>query len=634
MATLAQLESALAAADAAGNMDDASQLAAVIRREKKKQTDDPTKTAIDNIPGMDTPQVAGTVVQEPEPSLGDKIIGAGEAGLTALTGATTGTAGMIGGALKGVAEEVMSGEFGSNDAADRIEESAMEGQAALTYMPKTEQGQEYLQDLGEAAEFLIPLGPLAGEMAAVGSAGRAAGATARGAGKAVMDKAIKPSMDRLKQELPAFVSPKPQGGKSIGSAEVPKEQIRRSAASELPVPIDNLTKGQASRKFEDVQFERETAKSPQHGEALRKRFSEHNVKLQQNMDAMIDGTGAEMVNLRDVGGVVRSALEKRASKDKTKIRTLYKKAEKAGDMEEPVVVKDIAHYFHENASAESLAPIINVAKKEMVKLGGAKEVNGNLLVNADGMSIKDVEQVRKLINKSMGSDATNIKFGSEMKTILDAATDGKGGDAYKKARAARSKFGDDYERIGLIDNLLSSKRGSNDRKIALEDVLRKSVLEPSTDLDSIKELKRLLTSGKRQGKQAWSELQGGMLRHIRDESMKRTSPDADGMIVLSPAALGRIVEKLDKNGKLDFVLGDATADKVRLVNDVAKDLMTAPDGSVNTSNTASALIGLMDMTFSASSGVPAPMMTILNTFKNGIKDRKLKARVERALGDR
>ena len=123
----------------------------------------------------DIPDIYGQIIpeQQDQAGLGEKAIGAAETALTAATGATGGTIGMIGGTLQQLADEIRSGEFGSYEAADRIEKRANELAAALTYQPRTESGQEMTQALGEAAGSLAPLAGLAGPVSQVGQLAKA-----------------------------------------------------------------------------------------------------------------------------------------------------------------------------------------------------------------------------------------------------------------------------------------------------------------------------------------------------------------------------------------------------------------------------------------------------------------------------
>ena len=104
------------------------------------------------------------VEPKPEPTLSDEIIGLGEAGLTAATGATTGLAGGVLGAAGQIGRELISGEFGTPEAAQRVYERSQELQQAFTKIPQTEVGQKRVQQLGELAEGLAGLPPAIAEI--------------------------------------------------------------------------------------------------------------------------------------------------------------------------------------------------------------------------------------------------------------------------------------------------------------------------------------------------------------------------------------------------------------------------------------------------------------------------------------
>jgi len=99
-----------------------------------------------------------------EPTLGEKAIGVGETALTLVTGATGGLVGQIGGTLKGLVEQIVSGKFGTQEAGEAVKQAALEGAQALTYEPTTETGQEYTQAIAETLAPLEALGPLGAEI--------------------------------------------------------------------------------------------------------------------------------------------------------------------------------------------------------------------------------------------------------------------------------------------------------------------------------------------------------------------------------------------------------------------------------------------------------------------------------------
>lgn len=632
MATLQELEQALVNADKAGDLNAARRLAAVLVKARQ----DTTNQIPDTI-------VPGTTQEYVEPSLGEKIIGAGEAALTIGTGAIGGTAGLIGGTLKGLAEQILSGQFGSQEAANLVQKSAMQGAQALTYAPRTQSGQEQVQAVGEVLQNVPPVIPVVGPIGAVAAstkmaapvvaatAGRVAApvvAATKRAGQAVAKVA-----EPIREMMPGATAKRPTPGTpgSGGAAGVDLATLRQAKAEELPVPI-KLTEGQKTRQFEQQRFERETAKLPGVGEPIRERFATQNKQLQQNLDTFIDMTGAEAPDLRSIGLTVDKVLRDRAARDKTRIRTLYKEAEKAGEMESPAKLDTVVQHLVDNAPEAEVANVLKATRAKALQLGVATEAPDGTLV-AQPVTLKTVELFRRSIGGATNAEPTNIMQASQMRSLIDASTDGLGGNMYKQARAARARFGSDYENIGLVKNLLGQKRGSNDRSIAMEDVLRRSVIDPSTSLDTVRQVRRLLQTEGPNGQQAWKELQGGTLKFLRDEATKGVGRDELGNPILSPGQLDRVVGQLDKSGKLDFVFGKKGAEQLRIINDVAKDVLVAPPGSVNTSNTASVLAGMMDIAISGTAGVPAPIMTSFRLLTKGIKDAKTRAKVKQALGE-
>ena len=633
MATLQELELALVNADKAGDLDAARRLAAVLVKARQDTTN--------QIPNTIVP---GTTQERVEPSLGEKIVGAGETALTLGTGVTGGTVGMIGGTLKGLAEQILSGQFGTPQAANAVEQSAMQGAQALTYAPRTQAGQEMAAATGEALQQVTPITPMTAELGAISAGARAArpamAATAQRVAAPVQAAATKragqtvaKAVEPIREMMPGATSKRPTPGTqaSGGSAGVDMATLRQAKADELPVPI-KLTEGQKTRQFEQQRFERETAKLPEVGAPIRERFATQNKQLQQNLESFIDMTGAEAPDLRSIGLTVDKALRDRAARDKTRIRTLYKEAEKAGEMEAPVKLDTVVQHLVDNAPEAEVANVLKATRAKALQLGVATEAPDGTLI-AQPVSLKTAELFRRSIGGATNAEPTNIMQASQMRSLIDASTEGLGGNMYKQARAARARFGSDYENIGLVKNLLGQKRGSNDRAIAMEDVLRRSVIDPSTSLDTVRQVRRLLQTEGPNGQQAWKELQGGTLKFMRDEATKGVGRDELGNPILSPAQLDRVIGQLDKSGKLDFVFGKKGAEQLRIINDVAKDVLVAPPGSVNTSNTASVLAGMMDIAISGTAGVPAPIMTSFRLMTKGIKDAKTRAKVRKALGE-
>ena len=656
MATLAQLEKALVNADKAGDMDAARKLASVIKVERARLGGDMM------LPEADTfGEVPGTTPTAKPTSLGEKVAGANEAALSAASSIPAGVVGSIAGVAKGVYDKLsgqptVKGRDAAADLADKVTD-------ALTYHPETQTGQQLTAKLGELTEPLQALGPVAGELAPLGEAAAAVRPVARAAAAeklAAVPQVIKRAADPIQraaaalteqvtQKLAPDTTPTPGTGASAGAAAVDAATVRRQAAEELGFTGDTaLTQGQATRDFQQQRFERETAKQGEIGEPIRQRMQNQNLHLQQKMDEFIDGTGAELTEPRGVGEIVDKALSGRRARDKTRTRMLYTEARKSDEarLAAPADTKVTIKGMDDEDIQQSPIDYLNSRPTKVETSKAVDDARSNglhlkvLIKNDDGTyaanpaaTVGQMEDWRREISQSLSKTAsdTEIRDVSIMKKLIDGVTEPLAGPLYKKARQARATMAADYQNSSLVKQLLGTKPGSTDRSVSLEQVFGK-VINPSTSVDQISHMERLLKTEGETGQQAWKELQGGMLRHIRDETLKGVTRDSAGNQIINTSALDRTVTALDKNGKLEAILGKQQADKVRLVNDVAKDVFTAPPGAVNTSNTATVLAGLLDVAISGTTGVPVPVTLAVKQITSRIKDAKLRARVKQSLG--
>lgn len=109
-----------------------------------------------------------------ERGIGEVAAGVGEAALALGTGATGGTIGIMAGTLKGIADSIRAGKFGTEEGARMIEKTAEDLMASLTYQPRGEAGREYVAEIGEALAPLEAFAPLEAEIGAATRAARAA----------------------------------------------------------------------------------------------------------------------------------------------------------------------------------------------------------------------------------------------------------------------------------------------------------------------------------------------------------------------------------------------------------------------------------------------------------------------------
>lgn len=579
-------------------------------------------------------------------TIGDRLAGAGEAALSAITG-TVGYGTALASGASDVSKTVSNvlaqklGIGGQPVPVGDIEANANAAGQALTYQPRTDTGQQYAQNLGEAMQPLAGMAPA--EAAAlhsgaapivqgVRSMARAAPGAAIDAAQAV-GQAVKNGSAAVADTVRSVAGaekPTPGTMASGGAAGTDIAAQRIALGQQMDVPV-NLTKGQASRDFEQQRFERETQKDPSAaGQMLRDHAADQNGAVQRNFDVWVDQTGAEAPDLRGAGQKVVGALQADARQGKDEIRAAYKKAENAGELEAPVTLASVVDHLNEDAPAAATAPVLDAARKFAVKLGIATEGEDGTLT-ANPVPLKRAEMFRQAVGRATDYEPTNVRQSSIIKGAIDTDTDGLGGALYQQARRMRSNFANRYENNAVIAKLMGNKRGTNDRQVAFEDVWKHAI--DSGSLDDVRKVRSVLQTGGEDGQQAWRELQGRTIAHLKEAATQNAQMDVRGQPVVSPAGLNKAIKGLDQDGKLDFIFGKRGAQKLRDVNELTQVMFTAPAGSVNSSNTASVIMAALTEAgvTGAVTGLPIPVISAFKAAKN-YRDRSvLRARVQDAL---
>jgi hypothetical protein len=493
----------------------------------------------------------------------------------------------------------------------------------FTYQPKSSVSQDVLESMGEA----LTAAKIPAYMPALGTTARATQQAGKTTAPMVsgnlpsydqLANKVKPAVNRLAE---ALREPEVSTMPGVGAALVPDAQVRMARALNLPVPI-KLSKGEALRELGQQQFEAEIAKTyPKDvGRPLIAGKMNRNEQLLQNFDAYVDATGAKEAgefNLRQVGQVVDSALVNKANKAKKEIGDAYKLAREAGEDAELVDVRSVQNYLNDLEPESINAPVITSAKMKLDKL--AKD--GQISLNA-------LEEVRKMVNTLSGDTTSNMAFGKQIKDQIDLTTVGKGGELYQKARKLRENYSREFENVGYIDKLLSKKKGTSDRVVALEDVFKHSILDGS--LDDVRSIGRTLKKAGSEGEQAWKELQGQTIEQMKSLVSKSVQRDELGNPIVSPAKFDGFVKQLDADGKLDYLFGKKGAQQIRDLRDATLDI-NVPMQGINQSNTSSALTQALDrIKGSALSKLPlaGPLFEVGAEI---IEKRKLAKEVDEAL---
>lgn len=542
-----------------------------------------------------------------------------------------------GATVEGIGREMMTGDFFSTDpkvkaeSTKRIIDTITQRVSGVDesipiLAPQTERGQKMVEAVGQFGEAFAPLATMTPMLGPVQAGTQAA----RAATPPVTMPKVKVRLDNLK---PSSLRKAELGFKkndlSVGAAKTPEELERAATSRMLPVPFkgeSKLTEGQVKRDFEILQFEKETAKRADIGLPLRERLENQAETLIQNFDALSEQAQPMLKDYREVGLFIDESLKSRLSKLKRKENKLYAEARAAGEMAEDVTLNELTDSFNDISRFSGVAPNANAIINEAKRL---KIVDDEL--NALPTSLDDYELFRQFINQS--TDLSNPPQSRVRRIVIDTIDDGlldKGGELYQVARKHSSNVKREFENVGLTKRLLSTKPGTEDRAIALEDVFKKIYVD--SPIDDINKLRGTLLKSGDEGKQAWADIKSLGIDYIKDKALSYSQTDSRGNPVLSTEALNRTISQLDQKGKLASLYGKKNAQVIRDLGDIAKVINTAPPGAVNFSNTASALqVALDSLATFGVTGVPAPVVSVLQEASKFVKNKKLKERINQSL---
>lgn len=560
------------------------------------------------------------------------LAGVGEAALTLGTGALAGMVGAPAGLVKGLGTQIVGGTFGTPQGMQQTLKTAQDAMQAMTYQPRTQTGQGLIQSAGAALEGLPAVMPMIGQAGQITQSLKSAAPMAVATGQRVAAP-VAQAAAKARQIVQGAPEPAGFGGGSIGSAEASQAGVRQATARNLPVPLEGesgLTLGQATRNFEQLQFEKETAKRADLGAQFRERVGNQSAVVSKNFEVLIDRIDPATTELRQLGKNVDQALKNRMGVANNKISAAYKAAEQAGEMLQPVDMVPLAPALVDLDRFAGVAPNVRAIQNEAVRLGA-------LVPDADGafqpgrVTLADSELLRQFVNQATDwTDKRQAMVAKRTNEAIDMATEGQGGELYRTARALHRDFVKEFENVGITKKLTTTKRGTDERQVAFEDVFQKIVVD--SPIEEMNKLRGTLLKAGPDGKQTWLDLKAQGIEYIKKRAYSASATDERGNPVLSPDALVKIVRQLDTEGKLEALYGKKQAQVLRDLAELSQVIYTAPPGAINTSGTASALLTAMDTigTF-GTTGLPVPAVTVLKEGAKYIKDRKLKARINQSL---
>ncbi|CAB5194937.1 hypothetical protein UFOVP173_33 [uncultured Caudovirales phage] len=501
----------------------------------------------------------------PELSMREKIMGAIETPFA--LGAT-----LAGGAIApivAVGGTLASGKYGTQEGIRAGEEAAK----AVMYQPRTQVARE---TLGAIGEFLQPVtSALPPTLGATGTTINALAPAVATQANALARPVVAPVKSAVvnamaREQQPAMVG--------MGAASTAEDLMRQERLNRLGIPA---TAGERTKNLAQQQFEAEVGRGVVTGisdEAKTKLaeqmsgFKANQKKaIVQNFERMTNEVGAEVADptqMRAVGKIVDKALNDEYTKKYDTYKSLYAQADNAGETLQQVPYQSLMDFIEAKTPTQrkTLDPILDSV---------AESLRMNDPQGTGTISVRALEDIYQQIGTV--KDSASAK---PMKNIITQMGEGAGGELYQKARAARAQLAKEFEDVNRVDKLLGTKAGYADRRVALDDVFKHVVLDGS--LEEMRTVTKLLKKAGPEGQQAYKELQGQTIQHMKDLLTKSDQP--------SFRNLNTIINQLDAEDKLAYMFGKAGRNEIMDLRDAIKDVLVKEPGAVNYSNTSGAVL--------------------------------------------
>jgi hypothetical protein len=510
-----------------------------------------------------------TGVKPPEVSMRDRIMGVIETPLA--LGAT-----LAGGAIApivGIAGTLASGKYGTQEGI----RAGQEAMKAVQYQPRTQTAREAL---GAVGEFLQPVtSALPPTLGSVGTSLNALAPAAMMQAGAVTRPAITQATAPVRNALANVMTREQQPGMvGMGAASTAEDLMRQERLNRLGIPA---TAGERTKNLAQQQFEAEVGRGVVTGisEEAKTKLAEQmsgfkaNQKkaILNNFERMTNEVGAEVADptqMRAVGKIVDKALNDEYTKKYDAYKSLYAQADNAGETLQQVPYQSLLDFIEAKTPTQrkTLDPILDSV---------AESLRMNDPQGTGAISVRALEDIYQQIGTV--KDSASAK---PMKNIITQMGEGAGGELYQKARAARAQLAKEFEDVSRVDKLLGTKAGYADRRVALDDVFKHVVLDGS--LEEMRTVTKLLKKAGPEGQQAYKELQGQTIQHMKDMLTKSDQP--------SFRNLNTLINQLDAEDKLVYMFGKSGRNEIMDLRDAIKDVLVKEPGAVNYSNTSGAVL--------------------------------------------
>jgi hypothetical protein len=363
----------------------------------------------------------------------------------------------------------------------------------------------------------------------------------------------------------------------MGAASTADQLMREERLSQFGIPA---TAGQRTKNLAQQQFESEvqrgviTGISPDAKTKLSEQMRgfEANQKraIVNNFERMTSEVGAEVADptqVRQVGTIVDKVLNDEYTRKFNTYKELYNKADNSGETLQPVPYQSLLDFINSKTPTQrqKLDPILDSVAESLAMNDPSK---------TGAITVRALEDIYQQIGKVQNS--ANAK---ELKQIITQMGEGAGGEMYQAARSARKQLAKEFEDVGRVDKLLSTKAGYEDRRVALENVFKHIVID--APFDEMRTVTSLLKKAGPEGRQAYAELKGQTI-----QQMKEMLTQNDQM---SFKNLNTLINQLGDQ-KLTYMFGKTGRDQIMDLRDAIKDVVVKEPGAVNYSNTSGAVL--------------------------------------------
>ena len=510
----------------------------------------------------------------PEMSMRERIMGAIETPLA--LGATLGGAAIA--PLVGVVGTLASGKYGTQEGI-RAGEEAMK---AVQYQPRTQMAREAL---GAVGEFLQPVtNALPPTLGSVGTSINALAPAAMMQANAMARPAIVQATAPVRNALANVMAREQQPAMAgMGAANTAEDLMRQQRLEQFGI---RATAGEREKNLAKQQFESDVQRG-----ALPGVSEEAKAELGRQYGAFKTGQKQDILNQfermteevggtidrstpRAVGTVVDKALVKQYQDKVKKVDEAYQAARDSGETKQIVDTAQLEKWLADNAPEAISVPQIQTIG---AKLDALKKITGNQV------TIDDLENIYKSAGNLAEGNPSAARFMGQVKGVINDMTEGAGGDLYRAARTERKQLAKQFEDVNRVDQLLSTKAGKTDRKVALDDVYNHIVTDGS--LEEMRTVTSLLKKTP-EGQQAYKELQGYTLQKMKDLLLKQ-GDETDNIRLNN---FNNFVTQLDREDKLAYMFGKTGRDTLLDLKKTIGDVMVKEPGAVNYPNTAGAVL--------------------------------------------